>query len=98
MAIIYVIRHGKTDFNEQGRYLGITNFSLNAAGRQQAKELAKEIRKLKIDLIVSSPLKRALETAEIIKPDAHKITINSHFIERSVGVYEGLTKKEAKDY
>ncbi|MCK4554659.1 histidine phosphatase family protein [Candidatus Parcubacteria bacterium] len=96
MAIIYIVRHGKTDFNEQGRYLGRTNISLNAVGRQQAERLAEKIKKLKVDLIISSPLKRAVETAEIIKPDAHKIIINPHFIERSFGVYEGLTKNEAK--
>ncbi|MCK4553682.1 histidine phosphatase family protein [Candidatus Parcubacteria bacterium] len=97
MAIIYIVRHGKTDFNEQGRYLGRINLSLNAAGRQQAEKLAEEIKKLKVDLIISSPLKRAMETAEIIKPDECKMINSLCFVERSVGIYEGLTKKEAKE-
>ncbi|MBU4375031.1 histidine phosphatase family protein [Patescibacteria group bacterium] len=96
MDTLYIVRHGTTDFNEQGRYLGRTNLSLNSVGRQQAVGIAEQVKKLRIDFVISSPLKRAMETAEIIKPDEHKIIINPHFIERSVGVYEGLTKNEAK--
>ena len=94
--MIYIVRHGQTDFNKQGRYMGRTDLSLNFVGRQQAMELAKEVKKLKIGFVVSSPLKRAMETAEIIKPNELKVIVNSHFIERSFGVYEGLTKDEAK--
>ena len=51
-----------------------------------------------IEIIYSSPLKRALETAQIIKEKHHcEIIVDHHFIERSIGVYEGLTKDEAKN-
>lgn len=97
MTKIYIVRHGKTDFNEQGRYLGKTDISINAGGEQQAKDLAKNIKNLNIDIVISSPLKRAMETAEIIKPNNLEIIADSAFIERSAGVYEGLTKDEAKE-
>ena len=96
MKKIYIIRHGKTDFNEQERYLGCTDLSLNANGRKQATDVKNHLSSLNIDVIISSPLKRARETAEIIKLDNIEIISDSAFIERSVGVYEGLTRDEAK--
>ncbi|MFH1564720.1 MAG: histidine phosphatase family protein [bacterium] len=97
MTKIYIARHGKTDFNEQGRYIGRTDIFLNYAGRKEAALLAERIKNLDINIVFSSPLKRAIETAEIIKPRSCKIAVNNYFIERSVGVYEGLTKEEAKE-
>ncbi|MFH1187450.1 MAG: histidine phosphatase family protein [bacterium] len=97
MTKLYIVRHGKTDFNEQGRYAGRADISLNANGRQQTEELKQKIKDLNINIIISSPLKRAIETAEIIKPNDCKIISKPAFIERSVGVYESLTKEEAKE-
>lgn len=97
MPKIYITRHGKTDFNEQGRYAGRADIPLNANGKQQAEELKQKIKDLNINIIISSPLKRALETARIIKPNDCEIISNRAFVERSVGVYEGLTKEEAKE-
>ncbi|MFC1727375.1 histidine phosphatase family protein [Patescibacteria group bacterium] len=96
MTKVYVVRHGKTDFNEQGRYMGSTDLSLNTDGKRQAEKLAKLVDRLGIEVVVVSPLKRALETAEIIKPLGQKMIIDLSFIERSVGVYEGLTRNEAE--
>jgi len=97
MTKLYIVRHGKTDFNEQGRYLGRTDLSLNANGRFQAEELANHLKNLSIDVVISSPLKRAIETAEIIRPNNLATISEDAFIERSVGVFEGLTKDEAKE-
>lgn len=97
MPKLYIIRHGKTDFNEQGRYLGRIDISLNSVGRREVALLAERIKNSDIDIIVSSPLKRAIETAEIVKPVGCKIVVNDAFIERAVGVYGGLTKDGAKE-
>jgi len=70
--------------------------SLNSAGINQAKELAEKIKDLQIDVVISSPLKRTMETAHIIAPNK-KIVMDEYFIERSIGIYEGLTKQEAKN-
>ncbi|HHD92124.1 MAG TPA: histidine phosphatase family protein [Candidatus Portnoybacteria bacterium] len=100
MTTIYIIRHGKTDFNEQSRYLGSIDIPLNSTGKEQAikvRNYFNDLRDRDIDIIISSPLKRAIETAKIIKPDNLKIVPDPAFMERNIGVYEGLTKDEAKE-
>ncbi len=97
MISLFVVRHGETDFNKEGRYLGRTDAPLNSTGIAQAEQLAEKARSLAIKIIYCSPLKRARKTAEIIKSKHHcKIIVDNHFIARSAGVYEGLTKDEAK--
>lgn len=97
MIKLYIVRHGETDYNKKGKYLGRTDISLNSAGIAQVEELAKNSDNLNIDVIYCSPLKRAKQTAEFIKlKHGCEIIIDDHFIERSVGIYEGLTKEEAK--
>ncbi len=98
MKNIFVIRHGETDFNKEGRYLGRADEPLNVAGMSQAKKLAKKTSDLGIEIIYCSPLKRAIETAELIKINhGCEVVIDKYFIERSMGLYEGLTKEEAKN-
>jgi len=96
--ILFVVRHGETDYNIQQRYAGSTDVPLNNAGIRQAEEIARQLAQTRFDVIVSSPLKRALETAQIIK-EYHTETpfiIINEFAERSVGVYEGITRDEAR--
>jgi len=61
-----LIRHGETDWNIEGRYQGQADPPLNSKGVSQAFQLAEEISKTDINLIYSSPLKRARETAKIV--------------------------------
>ena len=63
---LYLTRHGETEWNVQNKICGITDVELTDKGRAQAKELGEKLRDYKIDLIVSSPLKRALETARMV--------------------------------
>ena len=95
---LYVARHGETDYNADKRYSGSTDVPLNAKGLCQAEELAKKISAIKFDLIVSSPLLRAKQTAEIIQKTIFNvpIVIINEFSEMSAGVYEGLTQEEAQ--
>ncbi|MEK7501525.1 MAG: histidine phosphatase family protein [Patescibacteria group bacterium] len=98
MIDLYIVRHGETDLNKDGKYLGRTDVSLNSTGIVQVKQLAEKTGKLNIDVIHCSPLKRAIETAELIKAKCDcEIVIDDHFIERLIGIYEGLTKEEAKN-
>lgn len=95
MSRLYVVRHGETDYNREGRYQGRIDVSLNAAGRVQAERAAERIASLDIDHIFSSPLKRARETAQVI---ASRLNTSFHCIEglaeRSLGGFEGQTKAE----
>lgn len=77
--------------------MGSVDISLNSVGRKEAGLLVERVKNLDIDIVISSPLKRAVETAEIVKPRDCNIIINHAFAERNVGVYEGLTKDEAKE-
>ena len=62
---IYIVRHGKTDWNVSGLIQGKTDIPLNKIGEKQA-EIAKEKIEDKIDICFSSPLKRAIKTAQIL--------------------------------
>lgn len=98
MKNIFVVRHGETDFNKEGRYLGRTDEPLNSLGISQAKEIAKKTKGLNVEIIYCSPLKRAVQTARFIaKSCSCEIIVKECFIERSIGDYEGLTKDEAKN-
>ena len=59
---IYVVRHGETDWNLQGRIQGSTDNSLNAKGREQAAAIAAQLAQLSIDQISTSGLSRAIQT------------------------------------
>ncbi len=64
---IYLIRHGETDFNKQGKEWGqSTEISLNEIGIKQSRKLAQRINEIKLDKLFSGDLKRSLQTAEIV--------------------------------
>ena len=60
---LLLTRHGQTDWNVQGKAQGRTDTELNSTGIEQAKRLAEKIKNYNIDIIISSPLKRARKTA-----------------------------------
>ena len=67
MTKITLLRHGQTDFNAQGRLQGRTDNPLNDTGVQQAKRAANAIGP--VDKIISSPLQRAIQTAEVFNKE-----------------------------
>jgi uncharacterized phosphatase len=87
------IRHGQTNWNRDGRLQGASDIPLNDLGRQQAADAVTELAGTQWDAIVSSPLSRARETAEII---AAGLGIElgpsyDNLIERNYGDGEGAT-------
>ena len=64
---IYLIRHGETDQNKVKCLQGRTDIELNEYGRELAYKTAEGLKEIKFDMIFTSPLKRARETAEIIR-------------------------------
>ena len=66
---IYYTRHGQTDWNLDYKIQGRKDISLNETGRKEAEELRIKIQDIPLDIIYSSPLKRAYETAEIARGD-----------------------------
>ncbi len=89
MNKLYVVRHGKTEWNVKGLLQGITDISLNEEGIKEAKELSSKLDLSKIDLCICSPLKRAKQTAEILVGNHVEIIYDDLLIERKFGDYEG---------
>ena len=63
---LYVVRHGQSESNMQGKWGGHYNTPLTSKGSEQAKQLADELANINFEIIVSSSLIRARQTAEII--------------------------------
>lgn len=66
MTALVLIRHGETDWNVEARYQGQADPPLNGRGRQQAHQLANELQEVRLDVLYTSPLRRAAETAKIV--------------------------------
>jgi broad specificity phosphatase PhoE len=66
MGKLIVARHGETNYKVEGRYAGSTDIELNEKGYEQARILAEKLKDISIDIIISSTLKRAKESAGII--------------------------------
>src|SRR5512145_2391512 len=96
---ICIIRHGETDWNASGRLQGNEDIELNETGRMQARQLATFLNKDKWDLIVTSPLKRAYETAQIIADtlSVSNIVAFDKLKERDYGMASGLLPAERKE-
>ncbi len=92
MKRLYYVRHGQTVMNTQGIYSGHTDTPLTEEGRRQAKLAGQAAKNMGIDLIICSPLSRAVETARIIASEIgypiDKIEVNPDLIERNFGAME----------
>lgn len=73
---IYLVRHGRTDWNEKKLIQGHTDIPLNIEGEKEVEELAKELNNIKFDGFFSSDLLRAKRTAEIIAAE-HKLAVKT---------------------
>ena len=87
--MIYIIRHGKTELNMANVLQGRSDHPLNDEGIQQAKEAAMKLQGVAFSHVFSSPLIRALQTAELIVPGLTPV-IDERLIEMDYGPYEGL--------
>jgi broad specificity phosphatase PhoE len=95
--ILFLFRHGETDWNREGRLQGHTDTPLNATGLLQAQALSQTLRPHRLDAIVSSDLLRAWMTAQIVA-EALEIPLISEpgLREAQIGAAEGLLWPEAK--
>lgn len=98
MTTIILARHGETDWNAEEIFRGRIDVELNEAGIREAELLAEYLNDLAITAIYSSPLKRALRTAEIIASRHDiKIDIAHQLIDLNYGEWQGLSHNEVKD-
>lgn len=95
---ILLARHGETDWNRDGRFQGHANPPLNERGRAQARELAEQLATVAIDVVYSSDLDRARETAEIVATRKDlPVAIDVGLREIDVGSWSGLTRAEIEE-
>lgn len=90
--MIYFVRHGQTDWNKIGKMQGHIDIELNNEGKQQAMIVKEKLSGVKFDMVFSSPLKRAVETAKIICDQ--EVLVDDRLIERCNGELEGKLKTE----
>lgn len=90
---IYAARHGQTQWNRENIVCGRTDLPLTDLGLGQAQLLAERTRDLKIDVIISSPMLRARQTAA---PTAAlhglEVLVDQRLIEQDYGIYEGVSR------
>lgn len=91
-TVFYLIRHGETVWNKEGKYQGWTDIELSDKGLEQAKLLGRRFQNIPVDAVYASPLKRAVETARPIAETAGvPIITDEHFKEINFGIWEGGT-------
>jgi uncharacterized phosphatase len=97
-TVVGLLRHGQTDWNIDMRLQGISDIPMNEYGRSQAEVAAKVLATQEWDKIISSPLARAIETAEIVAKHLDAPFVGHHplLLERSFGIAEGMGYEEWK--
>ena len=94
----FIIRHGETEWNVQGRFQGQRDTELNERGLDQSRRAADYLAGHKFDAVVSSPLRRALSLAEIIAGNRGvKVDIVQEFKELHHGDWEGCISTEVRE-
>ena len=98
MTGIILARHGQTEWNVEEVFRGRIDIELDKTGMRQAELLAEYLSDRKIDAVYSSPLKRALKTAEVIA-GYHKLEVGiaPGLIDFDFGKWQGLSHQEVKD-
>ena len=92
---LYITRHGETKRNKEQRVLGRTDDPLSEKGKAQAAELAEKMKDIEVDIIYTSPLSRAKDTAETVaKSKGMSVIVDDRLIETNFGDFEGKTAGE----
>jgi broad specificity phosphatase PhoE len=98
VTTILLARHGETDWNREGRFQGHADPPLNRTGRAQAVDLSVALMAEQLAAVYSSPLRRALETAEVLAAShgLEPVPVDD-LREVDVGSWSGLTRAEVEE-
>lgn len=92
---IFLIRHGRTDWNDLNLWQGNCDEPLNQAGFEQARRLAERLSKQSVQIVFSSPLSRAYQTAKVISEELQvPIIVDERLKECEISLWNGLTMQE----
>ena len=95
---VYLVRHGETAVSVGGSYSGRREIPLNERGREQAKEVGQRLRDAGVDAIHSSPLSRAVDTANgIAEATGAAVHVDERLTEVDYGVLEGYDRESASE-
>jgi len=95
---LYLIRHGRTAWNAEGRYQGQLDVPLDEEGRRQARRLAERLRRESIDALYTSDLQRAALTAAVLGDAIGIVPVpDPRLREIGCGVFEGLGRLEIRE-
>lgn len=95
MGVIYLVRHGETNWNREQRLQGITDVPLNQAGIAQGRHVAGRMSHIRARYLLASPLRRALHTAAILhRARGWPVIIRDELREIDHGVWTGMTVSE----
>ena len=97
MGKLILLRHGQTEMNAQSLYFGKLNPPLNDLGISQAYQAKEKLLNIDYDIIYSSPLERAKQTAEICNYLDKEIIFDSSLEEINFGIFEGLSFKQISE-
>jgi 2,3-bisphosphoglycerate-dependent phosphoglycerate mutase len=90
---VYVVRHGQTDWNKDGRIQGGTDNPLNSTGREQAAAMSRLMAEVKVDTVYVSSHQRARQTAEVFQGRTPIVAMDE-LRERFFGKFEGANDKD----
>tara|TARA_B100000902_G_scaffold326133_1_gene321093 strand:+ start:219 stop:1547 length:1329 start_codon:yes stop_codon:yes gene_type:complete len=96
---IFLVRHGETNWNKEGRFQGQRNIPLNSNGKKQAEKASKYLKEINFNKAFSSSMDRPYETAQIILQNKSDLEITKieKLVEISHGLWEGKLEKEIKE-
>ncbi|MBC8062914.1 MAG: alpha-ribazole phosphatase [Clostridiaceae bacterium] len=98
MTSLYLVRHGETDLNVKKVYYGFTDVSLNKAGKIHCENIRGKLCEVNFDVVVSSPLERAMQSAEIISSlNRSEIISYEGLKELNFGTWENKHFKELQE-
>ena len=94
--MIVLVRHGPTEWSVSGRHTGVTDLALTPDGREIAALLRDRLSRYELGIVLSSPMRRARETAELAGLD-DRAELEPDLREYDYGDYEGLTTDEIRE-
>jgi broad specificity phosphatase PhoE len=98
MTRVYLVRHGTTEWNKEEIFRGRVDCKLNETGQAEARALAGYFKDIPVEVIYSSPLSRATETAQVIaSAKGLRVLSDPAFLDMDFGAWQGLPLREVKE-
>ena len=98
MTTVYLVRHGQTAWNKEEVFRGRADIPLNETGRKEALLTGQYLKGVKVDLVYSSSLSRAVETAEAIaRHQGKEVQILDGLIDIHFGRWQGVSHEEVRE-